>query len=129
MEGQKLIRIAYKLRIVKKHGEQPYLIDISNFISRVVEYAYIDNPRYPIKYAKTAQYPINMRGLLPKEILRILKHTSRGKKQKAAHQASNEKSDKKKKASTIKERQLTQAEQEALKQFRLNTIKNAIYQI
>ena len=70
-----------------------------------------------------------MRGLLPKEILRILKHTSRGKKQKVAHQASTEKSDKKKKASTIKERQLTQAEQEALKQFRLNTIKNAIYQI
>lgn len=83
MEAQKLIRIAYKLRIVKKHGEQPYLIDITNFISTVVEYTYVDNPSYPIRYTKSSQQPLNsnMRGLLPKEILKILKQSSK-KKQK-----------------------------------------------
>lgn len=82
MEALKLIRIAYKLRIVKKHGENPYLIDITHFISRIQDYLYVDNPRYPIKYANknTSYPPLSMRGLLPKEILRILKQTSKNKK-------------------------------------------------
>ena len=71
---------------MKKHGEQPYLIDITNFISRVQEFVYEDNPRYPIKFAKNMSYhPLHMRGLIPKEILKILKQTSRGGKKAKAN--------------------------------------------